>query len=212
MDVKQLFIFLYQSLQNKLKVRGRPTIYDDSNIIKKAQEIFWQKGYSATSLSDLQKATGAGAGSFYNTFKGGKKEIFQKAVQERRLAFDSFKNQLEIGESPLELIKDFFRSISDASKDEHLKGCIIANTVVEMTYIDEDLEASAVQILKEVEQMFTEAIKQEQIKGNLQTQTPPEILGKYLITFWCGLNTLRRMYPDKNVLRNQIEMQLAVIS
>lgn len=193
-------------------MRGRPIIYDDYNIIKKAQEIFWQKGYSATSLSDLQKATGAGAGSFYNTFKGGKKEVFQKAVQERRLAFDSFKSQLEISESPLELIKDFFISIADASKDEHFKGCIIANTVVEMTYIDEDLEESAVQILKDVEQMFTGAIKQEQIKGNLQTQTPPEILGKYLITFWCGLNTLRRMYPDKNVLKNQIEMQLAVIS
>ncbi len=68
------------------------------------------------------------------------------------------------------------------------------------------------QILKEVEQMFTQAIKDEKLKGNLKTQTDPEILGRYLITFWCGLNTLRRMYPDKNVLKNQIEMQLAVIS
>lgn len=193
-------------------MRGRPTIHEDSNIIKKAQEIFWQKGYSATSLSDLQKVTGAGAGSFYNTFKGGKKEVFQKAIQERRLAFDSFKSELYTSEFPLELIKDFFRSIADSSKDEHLKGCIIANTVVEMTYIDEDLEANAVQILNEVEQMFTEVIKQEKTKGNLQTKTSPEILGKYLITFWCGLNTLRRMYPDKNILKNQIEMQLAVIS
>lgn len=193
-------------------MRGRPTIHDDSNIIKKAQEIFWEKGYSATSLSDLQKATGAGAGSFYNTFKGGKKEVFQKAIQERRLAFNSFKSELYTSEFPLELIKDFFRSIAESSKDEHLRGCIIANTVVEMTYIDEDLEANAVQILKEVEQMFTEVIKQEKTKGNLQTKTSPEILGKYLITFWCGLNTLRRMYPDKNILENQIEMQLAVIS
>ncbi|WP_338839135.1 TetR/AcrR family transcriptional regulator [Flavobacterium ginsenosidimutans] len=193
-------------------MRGRPTIYEDSNIIKKAQEVFWQKGYSATSLSDLQKATGAGAGSFYNTFKGGKKEVFQKAVQERRLAFDNFKNELTKSDSPLELIKDFFRSIAQADANEHLKGCIIANTVVEMTFIDEDLENSAVQILKEVEQMFTEVIKEEQLKGNIKTQTSPEILGKYLITFWCGLNTLRRMYPDKNVLKDQIEMQLAVIS
>lgn len=193
-------------------MRGRPAIYEDSNIVKKAQEIFWQKGYSATSLSDLQKATGAGAGSFYNTFKGGKKEVFQKAVQERRLAFDSFKMELNKSESPLELIKDFFRSIAQADKNEHLKGCIIANTIVEMTFIDEDLENNAVQILKEVEQMFTNVIKEEQAKGNIKTQTSPEILGKYLITFWCGLNTLRRMYPDENVLKDQIEMQLAVIS
>lgn len=193
-------------------MRGRPTIYEDSNIIKKAQEVFWQKGYSATSLNDLQKATGAGAGSFYNTFKGGKKEVFQKAIQERRLAFDSFKKDLNQSKFPLELIKDFFRSIASAETDEHLKGCIIANTVVEMTFIDDNLEASAVKILKEVEEMFTEIIKKEQIKGNIKTETSPEILGKYLITFWCGLNTLRRMYPDKNILKNQIEMQLAVIS
>ncbi len=193
-------------------MRGRPTIYEDSNIIKKAQQVFWQKGYSATSLSDLQKATGAGAGSFYNTFKGGKKEVFQKAVQERRLAFNAFQNELTKSESPLELIKDFFRSIAKADQNEHLKGCIIANTVVEMTFVDEDLESSAVHILKEVEQMFTEVIKTEQLKGTIKTQTSPEILGKYLITFWCGLNTLRRMYPDENVLKDQIEMQLAVIS
>jgi TetR/AcrR family transcriptional repressor of nem operon len=193
-------------------MRGRPTIYEDSNIIKKAQEIFWQKGYTATSLSDLQKATGAGAGSFYNTFKGGKKEVFKKAIEERRLAFDAFKNELARSDSPLELIKDFFRSIAEADTNEHFKGCIIANTVVEMTYIDEDLEANAVQILKEVEQMFTATIKTEQIKGNIQSKTSPDILGKYLITFWCGLNTLRRMYPDKKILKDQIEMQLAVIS
>lgn len=193
-------------------MRGRPTIYEDSNIIKKAQEVFWQKGYSATSLSDLQKATGAGAGSFYNTFKGGKKEVFQKTIEERQLAFAAFKMELSKSEFPLELIKDFFRSIALANENEHLKGCIIANTVVEMTFIDEKLEATAVQILKEVEEMFTQVIKEEQTKGNLKTETTPEILGKYLITFWCGLNTLRRMYPDKDVLTNQIEMQLAVIS
>lgn len=193
-------------------MRGRPIIYEDNNIVKKAQEVFWQKGYSATSLSDLHKATGAGAGSFYNTFKGGKKEVFQKAIEERRMAFDAFKTELSNSEAPLELIKDFFRSIASAEKKEHLKGCIIANTVVEMTFIDENLEAKAVQILKEVEEMFTQAIKNEQKNGNLKTQIAPEILGKYLITFWCGLNTLRRMYPDKNILKDQIEMQLAVIS
>lgn len=193
-------------------MRGRPTIYEHANIVKKAQEVFWKKGYSATSLSDLQKATGAGAGSFYNAFKGGKKEAFQKAIEERRLAFDAFKSELGKSESPLELIMAFFRNIALAEKNEHLKGCIIANTVVEMTFVDENLEANSVQILKEVEQMFTHAIREEQAKGNLRTQTDPETLGRYLITFWCGLNTLRRMYPDKNVLKNQIEMQLAVIS
>jgi TetR/AcrR family transcriptional repressor of nem operon len=193
-------------------MRGRPIIYDDSDIIKKAQEVFWKKGYTASSLSALQKATGAGAGTFYNTFKGGKKEIFEKAIEDRRLAFIAFKSELDKSEYPLELIKDFFRSIALTDKDAHLKGCIIANTVVEMTFIDEKLEDSAVQILKEVEIMYKHVLEDQKKKGNLKTQTDPEILARYLITFWCGLNTLRRMYPDKTILKDQIEMQLAVIS
>lgn len=193
-------------------MRGRPNIHASSELIEKAQDIFWKKGYTATSLSDLLTITGTGSGSFYNTFKGGKKQVFQEAIQQRREAFAEFKTKLEKSDSSIELIKDFFRSIAYEGKISHLKGCIIANTVVEMTYIDEELENDSIQILKEVEEMYTENIRKAQEKGEIKNQTDASILGKYLITFWCGLNTLRRMYPDKKILFQQIEMQLAVLS
>ncbi len=193
-------------------MRGRPNIHDNAELIQKAQEIFWKKGYTATSLNDLLTITGAGSGSFYNTFKGGKKQIFEEAINQRRKAFAEFKNELEKSETPIELIKDFFRGIADENESSHMRGCIIANTVVEMTFVDVDLEDEAVQILKEVEEMYTEAIKKAQINNQIKNQTDASVLGKYLITFWCGLNTLRRMYPDKKILSQQIEMQLAVLS
>jgi len=193
-------------------MRGRPILHSDEHLIEKAQEVFWRKGYTATSLGDLLKVTGAGSGSFYNTFKGGKKEVFRKAILQRREAFDQFRKELSESESPLDLIKDFFRSIAQADEEAHLKGCIIANSVVEMSHLDNDLEQEAVNILKEVEQMFSDAIRQAQKSKQINNQTDPQVLGRYLITFWCGLNTLRRMYPDKKALLHQIEMQLAVIS
>lgn len=193
-------------------MRGRPNIHDNSELIQKAQDIFWKKGYTATSLNDLLTITGTGSGSFYNTFKGGKKQVFREAINQRRKAFADFKTELDKSETPMKLIKDFFRSVADETETSHLRGCIIANTVVEMTYLDEDLEKESVQILKEVEEMYTDAIKKAQEKGEVKNTTEPSILGKYLITFWCGLNTLRRMYPDKKILSQQIEMQLAVLS
>ena len=193
-------------------MRGRPVLHSDRELIEKAQEVFWRKGYTATSLGDLLQITGAGSGSFYNTFKGGKKEVFRKALLQRKEAFNQFKNELSASESPLDLIKDFFRSIAQADDEAHLKGCIIANSVVEMTHIDNELELEAVNILKEVEQMFADAIKKAQEAGKIANQTNPQILGRYLITFWCGLNTLRRMYPEREELLRQIEMQLAIIS
>ncbi|HLW20881.1 MAG TPA: TetR/AcrR family transcriptional regulator [Cyclobacteriaceae bacterium] len=193
-------------------MKGRPVLHTDKHLIEKAQEIFWKKGYTATSVGDLLQVTGAGSGSFYNTFKGGKKEVFRKAILQRRQAFEEFKKVLDESGSPLDLIKNFFRSIAQADEETHLKGCIIANSVVEMAHLDNDLEMEAVNILKEVEQMFTEAIRKAQDFKSINNPTDPEILGRYLITFWCGLNTLRRMYPDRKTLLHQIEMQLAVIS
>lgn len=193
-------------------MRGRPVLHSDVHLIEKAQEVFWKKGYTATSLGDLLNVTGAGSGSFYNTFKGGKKEVFRKAILQRREAFDQFKNELEESESPLDLIKDFFRNVAQADQETHLKGCIIANSVVEMAHIDNDLELEAVNILKEVEQMFSDAIRKAQESEKINNCTDPQILGRYLITFWCGLNTLRRMYPHRETLLHQIEMQLAVVS
>ncbi len=193
-------------------MRGRPSTYDNQAVLEKAQQVFWTKGYTATSLEDILQAMGMGSGSFYNAFKGGKKELFRKALQQRRESLKQFEREAEQSDSPIALIKDFFRSIAAADHATHLRGCIIANTVTEMTGIDPELESEAVAILKEVEQFYTRTIEKAQKNGTLKNQTDPVILGRYLITLWNGLNVTRRMYPDHEQLARQIEMQLEIIS
>jgi TetR/AcrR family transcriptional repressor of nem operon len=193
-------------------MKGRPVTFDNEEVILKAQKVFWEKGYTATSLADLLTTTGMGSGSFYNTFKGGKKELFRKAIQQRREAFTQFKAELNKSESPIDLIKDFFRIIAAADKQTHLQGCLISNTVTEMTFVDLDLENETIAILKDVEKMFAAAIEKGQQDGRIRNQTDPVILGRYLVTFWNGLNVTRRMYPDNKILQKQIEMQLDIIS
>ncbi len=193
-------------------MKGRPTIFTDKEVILKAQEIFWKKGFNATSLSDLSKATGAGAGSLYNTFKGGKKELFKKSLQQRREDFTDFKIKLENSDNPIKLIKDFFLSVAIDTKKSHMKGCIIANTIVEMAFVNSELENDAIEILKDTEKLYTATILAEQKKGNIKSKLPADVLGKFLITLWCGINSLRRIYPDEEILKQQIELQLQIIN
>lgn len=192
-------------------MKGRPTLFENKELISRAQSVFWEKGYTATSLNDLLEVTGIGSGSFYNSFKGGKKEVFKAAILQRKESFNNFRKELEISGTPLELIKDFFRGIAKSSREENLRGCIVANTVVEMTFIDDELEAEAANILKDVEKLFTDVIVKEKLNGNLSNPLSGQVLGRYLVTFWCGLNTLRRIYPDQKVLAEQIEMQLDIL-
>lgn len=193
-------------------MRGRPSTFDPEQVILKAQRVFWEKGFGATSLGDLLDATDMGSGSFYNSFKGGKKELFSKAIAQRREAFQQFKAVLDVSDSPVKEIKSFFRSIADADRETHMRGCIIANAVTEMTFLDADLEKEAAQILLEVEQMFANAIRKEQLAGTLTNPAPPELLGRYLMTVWNGLNVTRRVHPDRDTLRELIDFQLSVIS
>lgn len=193
-------------------MRGRPAIFDNKEVLSKAQKVFWAKGFTATSLEDILQATGLGSGSFYHAFKGGKKELFRKAIQQRREAFNQFREELEHSKAPIELIKDFFHSMAKDDKETHLLGCIIVNTVVEMACLDHELEVEAIAILKEVEQFFTATIRKAQKNGTMKNQTSPEVLGRYLITLWNGMNVTRRMYPDQQILSKQIEMQLEIIS
>ncbi|WP_276479359.1 TetR/AcrR family transcriptional regulator [Paraflavitalea pollutisoli] len=192
-------------------MKGRPNIHQDKELILKAQEVFWKRGYNATSLSDLTSATGAGAGSLYNTFKGGKKELFQKALQQRRQELEAFKQTLENSDTPVSVIKKFFLEIANADGEAHQKGCIVANTIVEMTFVDAELQSEAAQILQDTERMYTMAIAKAQKKGVMTAKVPANTLGKALVTIWCGINSIRRIYPDKKLLREQIQLQLRIL-
>lgn len=193
-------------------MKGRPNTFENSTLIEKAQDVFWTKGYTATSLNDLLQGMEIGSGSFYNTFKGGKKELFVKALRQRREAFKQFSIQLDRSDAPIERIKDFFRSLAVADHDTHLRGCLIANAVTEMAFVDQELEREAIDILKEVELLYVNTIRKAQEKGLLKNQSDPVILGRYLITIYNGINVTRRMYPDKNQLAQLIEKQLEIIS
>ncbi|KXH84651.1 TetR/AcrR family transcriptional regulator [Chryseobacterium kwangjuense] len=192
-------------------MRGRPNIHVNNDLIIKTQEVFWQKGYNGTSLSDLSVATGAGAGSLYNTFKGGKKELFKRSLEQRREVFFAFKDSIKESENPIKQIKQFFLDIGETNDSWHQKGCIVANTLVEMTFVDNELKDDAIKILTETEEFYRTIIAQEQEKGKLKTKIPADVLAKYLISFWCGINSLRRMYPDNKILKTQINLQLEIL-
>ncbi|WP_207424374.1 TetR/AcrR family transcriptional regulator [Desertivirga brevis] len=193
-------------------MRGRPVVFNEKEVLEKAQKLFWKKGFTATSLDELLRATGMGAGSFYNAFKGGKREVFRKAVAERRAALKNFEKEVSENEDPIGMIKNFFLSIAEEKSESHLLGCLIVNTATEMAFLDDELEKEAVDILKEVEDFYTRTIAKAQEKGQISNTTDPAILGRYLITLWNGLNVTRRMYPEPEVLKKQIEMQLSILS
>ena len=58
---------------------GRSKAFNEELVLDKAIEVFWAKGYEATSIQDLVDAMGIQRGSLYGTF-GSKQELFLKSL------------------------------------------------------------------------------------------------------------------------------------
>jgi TetR/AcrR family transcriptional repressor of nem operon len=190
---------------------GRPSIFDEAAVLDAATELFWSRGYEATSLDDLLAAMGLGKSSFYHAF-GSKKELFEK-VMDRFVndAVHRLMQELPVHPRPIERIREFFRGIAVAPAGVHKKGCFMGNTVVELNNTDRALSGRAARRLERMEEMFRVQIAAAQQSGELQTREDAVVLARYLVTVWNGLNITRRVYPDPEALGPLIELQLQVL-
>lgn len=191
---------------------GRPKIFNEGEVIDKAIEVFWKNGYEASSTEMLLEAMGIGKGSFYLAFKGGKQELFERAMQQRsNQGLDRLEKRFQESENKLEFLKSLFYAILDENSPRYQNGCLLGNAVAELSNVQSELKEKAASLLLRLENMFLKIVKECQANGSLSKKEQPEVLAKYLLTVWNGLNISLRLYPDKQSLKPLIEKHLEIL-
>jgi TetR/AcrR family transcriptional regulator, transcriptional repressor for nem operon len=190
---------------------GRPRIFSEEELLNNAIDLFWSKGYEATTTEDLLQCMQINKGSLYHTF-GSKRELFSRALDHfASYSLRSIDLQIRSAETPIIGIRKFFMDLANTNVQVHHKGCFMGNSLAELTNIDTELKEKAVANLKLVEDLFFKYIesakKSRVFKGTHDSRT----LARYLITLWNGINITRRMYPQKAALEPMIKLQLSLL-
>ena len=191
---------------------GRPKIFSEQEVLNEAMNLFWEKGFDATSTDALIHAMGLQRGSFYHHF-GSKKDLFINVFsQYETMAFNELRRQLKTSPKPMEVIKSIFYDLAKCSIWEHNKGCFAGNTITALSNMDAELTDIASNHLKKMENIFFDQISASQQTGELTTKVDARLLSLSLINLWNGINITRKVYNSKEDLKALVDFQLAILS
>ncbi|MDF2694591.1 MAG: Transcriptional regulatory protein [Labilithrix sp.] len=106
---------------------ARQKEFDRDDALGRALQVFWDKGYEATSTDDLLKAMGIGRQSMYDTF-GDKHRLFIEALERYNAESSAaLAERLSAGESPLTALESALFAIADESAASRARGCMGVN-------------------------------------------------------------------------------------
>lgn len=190
---------------------GRPYEFDKNETLSKAMDVFWEKGYKATSIDDLVDRMGIQRGSIYNTF-GDKRELFLSAVEHYGdVVTTRTLKVLEADGSPIENIKKFFDIIVNTPPDRRSKGCLISNTVVELAPHDEEVAGVVKGIMKKIQTAFQNCLERAVEAGELPETTNTRVLSNFLATSTHGLIVTGKSIPDKKQLKDVVDVIVSTL-
>lgn len=106
--------------------RGRPRTFDADEALDAAMKLFWEKGYTATSLKDLTSALRIAPPSLYAAF-GSKEELFVRAVRVYAETHGAYiRRALDEEPTALDAIARILREAAvKFTAREHPRGCLI---------------------------------------------------------------------------------------
>ncbi len=132
-------------------------LFDQEEVLRRARNLFWKKGYNATSMQDLVDHLGINRGSIYDTF-GGKRSLYLQAIKNYILEVSRKVNK-DITDSngaleKLEAILGYSKSSAlDKGMTEY--GCLLVNSALEIGPVDEEVN----QLILKDHENFRQIIK-----------------------------------------------------
>lgn len=185
---------------------GRPKKFDEATVLKKGANVFWLKGYDATSMEDLVKETGLKPGSFYGAF-GNKQQFFVKSLlayqQELLRALDEVLLVDQPAKKVLENFYDFFVDFCITTP----QGCFLVNTLFETHHENAQQMDLVRDLFAQVEHRMVQILQRAQQESTTLSHHHPELLAKIMITHIYGLRGYSKLTTDKPTLtaiKNQL--------
>lgn len=190
---------------------ARPKQFDRDQVLDSAMQLFWEKGYEATSVHDLVERSGVNRVSLYNEF-GNKHELFLAALDRYRDDMASaMLGPLLAPDADLTTIKKWFEGFVDQAAHTEFRACLMMNAAVELAGRDPDIACRAGQHVERMERAFTNALRRAAEVGQIAEGRDPKLMARYLTVVAMGLGAVGRATCCKGRLKDVAKQAVAFL-
>ncbi|MFD0489772.1 TetR/AcrR family transcriptional regulator [Saccharopolyspora spinosporotrichia] len=172
---------------------GRPRGFDKDQTLTLALELFWSRGYGATSVQDLVDALAVERGSLYGTF-GDKRRFYLNAV---RLYWDVYERRLIAALDTAPLLPALREILTHPARlDEFISdvgephGCLVGNTTAELVPHDSEATEVVARSYRRFTDIVTDALRRAQATGEVTDNAHPEAQAQLLLYIVHGLSRI----------------------
>lgn len=191
---------------------ARTKDFDEDEVLKKAVDLFWLKGYNATSMQDLVDGLGISRSSLYDTY-GDKHSLFIKALESYQCTnTGKFVTIIEGGKTAKETIKALLKFIADnLLDDKSQKGCFIVNAEVEVALHDKQVGDMIQKNDQNVEDAFFRVIQKGKESGEIANKQDARALARFIFNTVKGIQVTAKSTTDRAVFDDIINLAVGVL-
>lgn len=179
--------------------------FDRQEVLDKATNLYWKKGFHATSMRNLQDEVNMQSGSIYSAF-GSKEGLFKEALRNYTDKVIEQLKQCKVDyESPLKGLHAFVKAQVIGTQCDAPNGiCMLAKTISELTEDNQELINITKDHLAEINNKFAEVIEDAKTYGELCKYKSTYDLASHVQIQITGLRTYAKLQSDKSKLELMI--------
>ena len=190
---------------------ARQKEFNQDEVLQKAMEVFWRRGYEAASIQDLVQHMGINRQSMYDTF-GDKHALFLQALDRYREI--QSRRVFEILDRPGSVKRNvrllFEETVERALSEEGRRGCFVGNATSELAGRCKETAIRTCKSMASAEKTFQRAL----IRGTEQGEFRIRDTRAVARFFYCvlqGLVLTAKASRDRKLLNDVVKVTLSVL-
>ncbi|EKT0591048.1 TetR/AcrR family transcriptional regulator [Morganella morganii] len=171
---------------------GRPREFDREVALRKAEQVFWQRGYEGTSMSDLVAALGIASARIYAAF-GSKENLFREAIALYLAEEGAFADAALQEPDTRSAIKKLLTGAVDTyTRDDRPHGCMVVLSLTNYSADNEAIMHWLADHRRERTNGIIQRLRRGTESGDLPEHTDTQSLGDYVATLLHGISVQAR--------------------